>query len=143
MEHVVKQRLLERIRKMEDSPEARLTTSATDVLDSVLEYLQKLLNTKKGSVDIDNEFGVPDLTNISSSFTDDAIPGLESSIKKVIEDFEPRLKDVAVKFVTEQHDRMKLRFSISAKLATEDKAGQIIFETIVDSDGQIKVTSNS
>ncbi len=143
MEHVVKERLLERIRKLEASPEKRLTASATDVFDSVLEYLQRILNTKKGSVDIDTEFGIPDLTNISSSFSDEAIPGLEAAIKKVIEDFEPRLKDVGVHFVAEQHDLMKLKFSISAKLATDDKSGQIIFETIVDSDGQIKVSPNT
>lgn len=143
MAQVIKERLLERIRKMEEAPEKRLTTSSSEVMDSVLRYLQKILNTKKGSVDIDTEFGIPDLTNISSSFSDEAIPGLEAAIKKVIEDFEPRLGNVAVHFVTEQQDRMKLKFSISAKLATDDKAGQIIFETIVDSDGQIKVTPNS
>ena len=141
MQIIKKERLLERIRMMEENPERRLDTDSGTVVNSVLEHLVRVLNTKKGSVDIDPEFGVPDLTNMSSSFSSESIPELEASIKSVIVNYEPRLKDVTVHFRTQQDDLLALRFSISAKLVIDDKGKPIVFETIVDSDGQVKVTS--
>ncbi len=139
---MVRERLLERVRMMEESPDKRLNESSFSVVESVLRYLQKILNTKKGSVDIAPDFGIPDLTNISSSFTTEAIPQLESSIKKVIEEYEPRLAGVTVHFAEAQNDLMQLRFTIAAKVATDGKGGSIVFETIVDSDGQVQVMSS-
>jgi len=136
-----RERLLERIRMMEESPEKRLDTDSGTMVNSVLEHLIRVLNTKQGSVDIDPEFGVPDITNISSSFSAESVPELETAIKKVIENYEPRLKDIAVRFSAQEDDLLALRFSITAKLVTDDKSKPIIFETIVDSDGQVKVKS--
>lgn len=127
---------------MEESPEKRLNTDSGTVINSVLEHLIRVLNTKKGSVDIDPDFGVPDITNISSSFSAESVPELESAIKRVIENYEPRLKDVAVRFSSQADDLLALRFSITAKLVTDEKSKPIIFETIVDSDGQVKVRSS-
>lgn len=141
MQTIKKERLLERIRMMEENPEKRLDADSNAVVNSILEYLIRVLNTKKGSVDIDPEFGVPDLTNMASSFSSEVIPELEVAIKNVIESYEPRLKDVAVHLLTEQDDLLALRFSISAMLVMGDKGKPVIFETIVDSDGQIKVIS--
>jgi len=126
---------------LEENPERRLDADSSTVVNSVLEHLVRVLNTKKGSVDIDQEFGVPDLTNLSSSFSCEAIPELEASIKSVIVKYEPRLRDVTVHFREKQDDLLFLRFSISAKLVTDEKGKPIIFETIVDSDGQVKVIS--
>jgi type VI secretion system protein len=141
MQIIKKERLLERIRIMEENPERRLDVDSGTIVHSVLEHLIRVLNTKKGSVEIDPEYGVPDLTNISSSFTSESIPELETAIKSVIVQYEPRLKDVAVHFRTQQDDLLALRFSISAKLVLDEKGTPIVFETIVDSDGQVKVTS--
>jgi len=126
---------------MEENPARRLDVDSGTVVNSVLEHLVRVLNTKKGSVEIDPEFGVPDLTNMSSSFSSESIPELEEAIKNVIVNYEPRLKEVSVHFQTQQDDLLALRFSISAKLVTDEKGKPIIFETIVDSDGQVKVTS--
>ena len=141
MQIIKKERLLERIRIMEENPERRLDVDPGTVVNSVLEHLVRVLNTKKGSVEIDPEFGVPDLTNMSSSFSSESIPELEEAIKSVIVNYEPRLKDVSVHFQTQQDDLLALRFSIAAKLVTDEKGKPILFETIVDSDGQVKVTS--
>lgn len=127
---------------MEESPEKRLDTDSDTVVHSVLEHLIRVLNTKKGSVDIDPEFGVPDITNISSSFSAESVPELEAAIKKVVENYEPRLKDVSVRFAAQEDDLLSLRFSITAKLITDEKSKPVIFETIVDSDGQVKVRSH-
>lgn len=141
MQILKKERLLERIRIMEENPERRLDVDSGTMVNSVLEHLVRVLNTKKGSVEIDPEFGVPDLTNMSSSFSSDSIPELEEAIKSVIVHYEPRLKEVSVHFQTQQDDLLALRFSIAAKLVTDEKGKSIVFETIVDSDGQVKVTS--
>ena len=136
-----RERLLERIRMMEESPEKRLDTDSSTMVNSILEHLVRVLNTKQGSVDIDPDFGVPDITNISSSFSAESVPELETAIKRVIENYEPRLKDVAVHFSSQEEDLLALRFSITAKMVTDDKSKPIVFETIVDSDGQVKVKS--
>ena len=141
MQLLKKERLLERIRMMEENPERRLDVDPGTVVHSVLEHLVRVLNTKKGSVDIDPEFGIPDLTNISSSFSSESIPELETAIKSVIVRYEPRLKGVDVHFRKQQDDLLTFRFSISAQLVLDEKEKSIVFETIVDSDGQVRVTA--
>jgi type VI secretion system protein len=55
--------------------------------------------------------------------------------------FEPRIKDVRVEFSEQREDVLSLRFKISGRFDLENKNTPVVFESVVQSDGKISVSS--
>lgn len=131
------ERLLNRLRTWERDPARRGREDPRKIVDSVLEHLQRILNTKQGNVPIAEDYGVPDFTDIRH-FSAESVREIERSIRQTIQKYEPRLKAVRVSFVPQDEDNLSLRFQIAAKLVSEAKA-QVFFETVIDSEGKIDI----
>jgi type VI secretion system protein len=132
------QRLLERIRAWQEAPLKRTREDPKQIIDSVLGHLQRILNTRQGSVPIAEDFGLPDLTELHQDYPDSLI-WFERAIRQTIQKYEPRLKAVRVKFVPYDDDPLSLRFQIVGKLVTEDYKNPVHFESVVGSDGKISI----
>jgi type VI secretion system protein len=65
---VERKRLLERITNLQVETDRTHLTQAQVLTQSIVQHLQRILNTRRGSVPIDAEFGVPDFTNLAGSF---------------------------------------------------------------------------
>jgi len=130
--------LLERL--ADPRAEARRTTRLdVDALaDSVLHHLQHLLNTRRGSALAAPDYGVPEFCEIVHSFPE-AITDLQRSMKACIERYEPRLRDLSIKYTPVESDLLRLRFEITARLATGDQAQPVWFETTIDASGKADV----
>lgn len=132
------ERLLERIRSWEREPNRRERGDERRLVESILNHLQKILNTRQGNVLIADDYGVPDFTHFLHGLPD-SVRELEQCIKVTIERYEPRLRDVVVQFLPQEEELLALRFQIAARLATEGRSG-VFIETIVDADGRVTVT---
>ncbi len=132
------ERLLERIRALKKNPERRGRKDPKRIMDSVLDHLQKILNTRQGSVPIAEDYGVPDFTDLFHEYPD-SLRGVERAIRHTIQQYEPRLKGVRVAFLPQDEDSLVLRFQITAKLDMEDETVPVFFESVVDTDGKIKL----
>ena len=130
-------RLLERIR----DPESGRRSSEVDtrlLLRSVLNNLQRILNTRQGNVPIQKDFGIPDFSDVVHTFPE-SILTMQQAIRKTINQYEPRLKNVRVKFVPQEEDIFTLHFEVIAQLDLgKDKSPVTIF-TELSSDGTVKV----
>jgi type VI secretion system protein len=131
------ERLLERIRVREQDPARRGGEDPRRMTDSVLEHLQRILNTKQGNVPIADDYGTPDLLDFMQSYPD-SLRVLERIIRQVIQKYEPRLTAVRVNYVEQTEDALSLYFQINAKL-TADMKTPVFFETLVDPDGKINI----
>ncbi|WP_028321019.1 type VI secretion system baseplate subunit TssE [Desulfatiglans anilini] len=131
-------RLLERIRTWKASPLARAREDPMRVVESVLGHLQRILNTRQGSVPIAEDYGLPDLTDINEDYPD-SLTRFERAIRLTIQKYEPRLKVIRVRFVPDEEDLLSLRFQIVGKLAAEDLKDTVYFESVVESDGRVSV----
>jgi type VI secretion system protein len=131
------ERLLERIRVREQDPARRGGEDPRRMTDSVLEHLQRILNTKQGNVPIADDYGTPDLLDFMQSYPD-SLRVLERIIRQVIQKYEPRLTAVRVNYVAQTEDALSLYFQINAKL-TADMKTPVFFETLVDPDGKINI----
>lgn len=134
-------RLLERIRDYEEDQTRHWETDPATLRDSVLGYLRRILNTKRGSALIAEDFGMPDFTDLPSSFAVDIVRDLQDDIGRMIQKFEPRLKDVRVDFVHQTDDVLSLRFQIHGRFDTESLKTPVVFETVVQSDGKVILSS--
>lgn len=131
-------RLLERIGSWSKELGRRTREDPKRTFDSVLKHLQRMLNTRQGSVPIAEEYGVCDFTAFAGAYPD-SIRDFERSIRQTIQKFEPRLKAVRVSLIPSDEDVLSLRFQIVAKLATEEKSIPVLFEGLVDSKGKISI----
>jgi len=108
------------------------------IISSIHRHLQKVLNTRQGSVPIADDYGIPDMTDFMSSYPE-SLRNLEKSIRQTIQKFEPRLKGVRVSFVQDNEDLLSLSFKIIAQLALEKEKNPIIFESQIDADGKVEL----
>jgi len=132
------QRLLERIRLWEQEPDRRSREDTGRIIDSVLAHLQRILNTKVGSVQIAEDFGLPDFTDLIDNYPE-SIKDLERSIRKMVLKYEPRLSSVRVEFVPQEEATLVLDFRITAELVTDDEKVPVVFESQMESSGKMKV----
>jgi len=134
-----KVRLLERLSKMEENPEFDgMVESIDDELESIFEYLQKILSTKEGSTLIAYDFGIPDITNFHNKNYGEYINFLENKLKNSIEKFEPRLKNIKITYVDKYKDKSILNFKIEAQLSHIDNYS-LIFDTIIRPNGEVEI----
>ncbi|MFZ0451661.1 MAG: type VI secretion system baseplate subunit TssE [Desulfatiglandaceae bacterium] len=131
-----KDRLLERIRAQNKDLRIRRKEGPKEVIDSILQHLQRILNTRQGSVPIAEDFGIPDLTELRLDYPD-SLRLFERAIRQTIQKFEPRLSSLRVRFVPDEEDPLSLRFQILGKLQSEGYKDPVRFESTVGSDGKI------
>jgi type VI secretion system protein len=131
-------RLLDRIRAIARNPTRRVTQDPKQVIRSVQEHLQRILNTRQGNVKIAADYGIPDFTNFMNAFPE-AQRELERVIRQTIQTYEPRLQGVRVTFLPREDDPLTLSFQIQARLALKEFKEAVMFESVVDAGGQIRV----
>lgn len=132
------QRLLERLQSREKEPNRRSREESGRIIDSVLSHLQRVLNTKMGNVQIADDFGLPDFTDILFNYPE-AVRGLERTIRIMVQKYEPRLRSVNVRFIPQEDERLSLDFQITAKINTDGEKIPVLFESQMESNGRIKI----
>ena len=132
------QRLLERIRSWEKEPAKRSREDPKKTIDSVVSHLQRILNTRQGSVPIAEDYGVPDFTDALRNYPE-SVRESERSIRLMIQKYEPRLKAIRVHFLPPDEEILTLRFQIAAQLAIDNEKIPVQFESHVGTDGKIEV----
>lgn len=133
-------RLLERIRFAEEMPEKRGVVEFQTVLNSVINHLKVLLNTRQGSALIANDYGMPDYSDIFGDFTSERVRDLGRQIQQVIKRYEPRLEDVVVVSDMETVVGAQLHFRIQARLL--DNTGRLVslrLRSSLDPEGKVSV----
>jgi type VI secretion system protein len=112
------------------------TRTENDV-ESIIEHLRGLLNTRQGECPAAMDFGVVDFTDLMHTFPE-AIQTLQKSIRATILQYEPRLKSVIVQHVRDD-EVLVLKFQITAQLASKTSKGAVRLETQLRAGGQISV----
>lgn len=133
-------RLLERMRRLAKNPSRRITEDPNEMIHSVQEHLQCLLNTRQGSALIADDYGIPDFTNMMSGL-EASKRSVEQIIRNTILTYEPRLQGVRVTLMDQGEDKLSLRFQISAQLITRDSHDAVMFESVLDAGGRFSVKS--
>jgi type VI secretion system protein len=131
-------RLLDRIRYVAENPTRRISENPRNVVFSIREHLQRVLNTRRGDAPIAEDFGIPDFTDFMLEYPD-SVREFERAIRTTIQKFEPRLKGVRVNFVPQEEDVLSVSFQIIAQLIVEEEKDPVVFESVLDADGKIRI----
>src|SRR3546814_451920 len=110
-------RLLERISSLGTNDGSAHTTRAETLVNSILGHLHRILNTRQGSVPVDAAFGVPDFTNLAGSFSTGTTEQIVQDMSRMIQRYEPRLRQPRISFATSQDEVLSLPFPSRARSA--------------------------
>ncbi len=134
------ERLLERLRATEANPDRRETQDTNRLINSILNHIQRILNTRQGSTLMAEDYGIPDFTDMSGVYQSEAMRAIERSIKEVIIKYEPRLEKVSIGFLPEEDDILAMHLKISALIRDQNDM-PVEFNTIISGDGKVNVSN--
>jgi type VI secretion system protein len=130
------------IERLEEATETASPVQQRGSIDrfqaSVLDNLRRILNARQGCCETRPDFGMPDLNDAIGQGAD-AVLGVARTVKQQIEMFEPRLKNVSVRFLADPDNPLQLDFQITAMLQFEDQTERVSFDTILSDDKRFKV----
>lgn len=132
------ERLTERLRSFSAAAPRREKPDPRRMIDSILAHLERMLNTRRGSVPIAPDFGIPDFTDFRTAYPDSQ-RDLEREIRQTIQKYEPRLRAIRVKFVPDENELLSIRFQITARLAIEDNGETVVLHGVLDADGKFRM----
>ncbi|TDV28736.1 type VI secretion system protein [Paraburkholderia caballeronis] len=135
-------RLLERIAHWEIAKGRTNQTQVDILVRSVMDHLQRLLNTRQGSVQIDPQFGVPDFTNLAGGMAAGSTREIEEEIRRMVLKYEPRLKSPKVVLSHEGTDVLSIRFSLEGRLEVDARDIPLQLSTSVASSGKVEIVSS-
>lgn len=137
---MAEERLLKRIRRWLDPEEAeRRRADIGAYTESVLADLANLYNTRRGSVQTSEKYGLPDFANMLNSFAPPSLESIEAMIRETTLLFEPRLADVAVKHVPREGEHGLLRFNVTGHLGFRGNKVPLQFDAVLQGDGSVLV----
>lgn len=107
-----------------------------DVVSSVVDHLRAMLNTRQGESATVPDFGLVDFSDVCHQMPE-AIGAIQQSIRATIMKYEPRLKNVSVRFVPSD-DPLVVRFEVVARLA-DARRSVVRLRTSLSAGGQVTV----
>jgi len=86
-------RLIERLNRHPDERSRRRMRDEKRVQESVTFHIRQLLNTRRGNVPIDPDFGMPAMPRGGSG---DAADQVNEAVRELLERYEPRISNITV-----------------------------------------------
>ncbi|MDY0361140.1 MAG: type VI secretion system baseplate subunit TssE [Desulforegulaceae bacterium] len=129
--------LLEKLDEYEKNPQKRGAWDSLKIKESVLNSLSKILNSRQGGSLSAPDFGMPDFTNIPGFIDLETYTDFEQSIKKVIEKYEPRIKNLNVEYIKAEKRFFLLKFKLEGNIVLPDFVIPLSIQTVIEPEGKI------
>ena len=135
------ERLTQRIRNLERTGNQKGPGDISYIVNSIINHLQRLLNTRQGSVPIAEDYGMPDFTNYQGLGITEEAKDIADIIKKMILKYEPRLGEAKVTYEPDKDDLLSLRFKLQTEIIhARDERIMVELETVISSEGKVRVS---
>lgn len=132
-----RERILERIAFWKEGAERDRLSRYESVSSSIRDHLSRVLTTRKRSVPISSEYGIPDLSNIAGSFESGSTLQIVQTILETVSRFEPRLLSPRVRALDDTTELSSLRIEISGEILANDQRTLIQIPAFVKANGEI------
>jgi type VI secretion system protein len=104
--------------------------------DPIRCHLELLLNCRRGSHPIHNDYGLPDMTTFDTEYPA-SLGELRKYIENLIRKYEPRLSNVRVKVLETEPSEFRVALLISGEIEQEDGSSQRVrYKTTISSNGR-------
>lgn len=106
--------------------------------DPVRNHLALLLNTRRGSVPTQPEYGMPDVAGFYSEYPA-SLAELRLVVEELIKRYEPRLDNVRVRIMESDHKEFRVSLLISGEIEEEGEVATVQYRTTISASGQADV----
>jgi len=135
---MAKERLLKRIRNWSLAGDTNLgDPEFGSYVESLLDDLSKIYNTRHGTVMLDPKFGIPDFTSLMNNMSPPEVAKLTQSFTSVTNQYEQRLKSLDIRHEVREEDRGLIRFVVKSKLEFRKQLAPFTFDILLQGDGSI------
>jgi len=114
-----------------------LPGNADHLMDSVCRHLQVMLNTRQGNAPTVPDYGTTDYSDLFRGYQSAA--QIQDDIRRSIEKYEPRLRDVQVFFRQSENEPFTLHFDITGNLQLSDRDKPTVFRSTIGANGEVRV----
>jgi type VI secretion system protein len=137
----MKQRLLKRIKSWEEGGQVSASDiDISEVLESVRDDLEKLLNTRRGTVLIDQNFGLPDFIHLINGYSAPDLDEIERDILYQVCSYERRLKNLKVVARVAQVSKVNsLGFGLTAVFNHKNQEQTLSVNISIRNNGSVSV----
>jgi len=136
-------RLLERIANLEKSnPNGVIVPHEIALKRSIMNYLERLLNSRRGESPIDPYYGLPNMANFAGSLFAESSLQLERDIVEQIELYERRFTQPSIARVVDEADATAFRYELQGMIDIAeigDVMRQFIVELKLNSSGRFNL----
>ena len=133
-------RLLKRIKQWEQKTNESIDSIDSDLLiDTILQDLSDLFNTRKGSVLMDANYGIEDFTSLMSTMAPPEIEQLCQSFNYACNHYEQRLQQTVVEYEFRESDMGMIRFVCLAKLNFSEQSKTVKFYILLQGNGSVGI----
>jgi type VI secretion system protein len=133
------ERLLKRIQSWSVSTEAAYRADINGLIESILDDLSKMYNTRQGTVLLDVSYGLPDFTSLMNTMAPPEIENLSRAFLLTTTKYETRLKNLTVRFNKKDDDFGIMRFAVSCKIPYKDEVYPLKFDALLLGDGSVSL----
>lgn len=105
-------------------------------LYSIMDHLNRMFNTRNGSIPHLKDYGLPDISEVYRKMSE-GIDELKEAIRRTIERYEPRLKNVRVVRREDSESDARLVFILSGEIK---RGGLVRFQTTFISTGNSTIS---
>ena len=103
---------------------------------SIIDHLTRMFNTRTGSIPHLKDYGLPDISEIYRKMPE-GLDELIKAVKKTIETYEPRLKNIKVVRLNDDVPEARLVFILSGELK---QGGRVRFQTTFTTTGNSTIS---
>jgi type VI secretion system lysozyme-like protein len=130
------ERLFKRLRRWSAGGAAGIDVGG--YIESVLQDLGKLYNTRRGSTPLSSLYGLPDISNMLANLTPPDLERIREAIETTTREFEPRMQGTKVSLPAEENLGV-LRFAVQADLLYEKTRIALRYQVNIEGDGRVSV----
>ena len=107
-------------------------------VESVLQDLGHLYNTRRGSTPLSDLYGLPDISDMLANLTPPDVERIRDGLEVTTRQFEPRMRDTRVSIAAEEGLGV-LRFAVQGSLLYEKALIPVRYLVNIEGDGRVTV----
>lgn len=137
----MKLRLLKRVRSWEQAGVVSATdVDANEIMESVCDDLEKLFNTRRGTVLIDQDYGLPDITHLKNGYAAPDVDEIERDLLHQVRQYETRLTSVNLVYQQPGNDASSVKFGLNATFRHKKQDLSLAANILFNDNGSVSVS---
>jgi len=137
----MKLRLLKRIKSWEEAGVVSASdVDANEIIESVRDDLEKLFNTRRGTVLVDQNFGLPDFTHLMNGYAAPEVELIEHDLLYQVRQYETRLGATNLAYQQPKNSSSSLNFSLNAMFKHKNQDMNLVANIQFYNDGSVSVS---